>query len=62
MKPKTVHYERSTVINASPEKILPHIADFHKWTGWTPYEKMDPNMKRAQRRQRRDGREVRVGW
>ena len=25
MKPNTVHYERSTVINAAPERILPHL-------------------------------------
>ncbi len=46
MKPDTVHYERSTVINASPEKILPHLTDFHKWMSWSPWEKLDPNMKR----------------
>jgi Polyketide cyclase / dehydrase and lipid transport len=46
MKPNTVHYERSTVINASPERILPHITDFHKWKPWSPWEKKDPGMKR----------------
>ena len=45
-KPNTVRYERSTVINASPEKILPHISDFHKWAAWSPWEKKDPGMKR----------------
>ncbi len=46
MKPSTVHYERSTVINSSPETILPHIADFHRWMTWSPWDKLDPNMKR----------------
>lgn len=46
MKPNTAHYERSTVIHASPEKILPHIADFHNWKPWSPWEELDPNMKR----------------
>jgi len=32
MKPNTVQYERSTVINASPERILPLIANFRNWT------------------------------
>ena len=45
-KPDTVHYERATVMNASPEKILPHIADFHKWMAWSPWDKLDPDMKR----------------
>lgn len=46
IKPNTVHYERSIVINAPPEKILQHIADFHKWMAWSPWDKLDPNMKR----------------
>ena len=46
LKPNTVRYERSAVINASPEKILPHIADFHNWKAWSPWEKKDPGMKR----------------
>jgi len=45
-KPDTVHYERSITINASAERILPHIHDFHKWMAWSPYEKFDPGMKR----------------
>ncbi|MCC6937197.1 MAG: SRPBCC family protein [Flavobacteriales bacterium] len=45
-KPNTVRYERSIVINASPDRILPHITDFHKWNGWSPWDKKDPNMQR----------------
>lgn len=45
-KPDRVHYERSIVINAAPERILPHIHDFRKWAPWSPWEKKDPNMKR----------------
>ena len=47
MKPNTVHYERSTVINAPPERILPHVADFHQWSAWSPWDKLDPEMKRS---------------
>ncbi len=46
-KPNTVHYERSTVINAPPEKIVPHLVDFHKWEAWSPWEKLEPGMKRS---------------
>jgi hypothetical protein len=46
MKPDTVHYERSTVINTSPEKILPHLADFRNWMAWSPWDKLDPDLKR----------------
>ncbi|HEY1079323.1 MAG TPA: SRPBCC family protein [Bdellovibrio sp.] len=40
------HYERSGVIDASAEKIFPYISDFKKGGEWSPYEKMDPNMKK----------------
>ena len=46
LKPNTVHYERTTVINAPPDRILPHVVDFHQWKPWSPWEKLDPNMKR----------------
>ena len=46
MKPDNVRYERSTTMNAAPEKILPHITDFRKWAAWSPWDKMDPAMKR----------------
>ena len=45
-RPSDFRIERSTTINASPEKILPHIIDFHKWAAWSPWDKMDPAMKR----------------
>ena len=46
MKPNTVHYERSTVITASPERVLSHITDFKRWAAWSPWEEKDPGMKR----------------
>jgi Polyketide cyclase / dehydrase and lipid transport len=46
-KPNSVRYERSTLINTSPEKILPHIVDFRKWMGWSPWEELDPSMRRV---------------
>lgn len=46
LKPNTVHYERSAVINAPPERILAQINDFRKWSPWSPWEKLDPDMKR----------------
>ncbi|MEZ4739750.1 MAG: SRPBCC family protein [Flavobacteriales bacterium] len=45
-KPNTARYERSIVIASSPDRILPHIADFHKWIPWSPWEKLDPTMSR----------------
>lgn len=46
-KPNTVHYERSTVIGAPPDRILPHLIDFRNWISWSPWEKVDPNLKRS---------------
>ena len=46
-KPDTFRVERSTSIKAPPEKIFPLINDFHKWDAWSPWEKMDPAMKRT---------------
>ncbi|MCC7502851.1 MAG: SRPBCC family protein [Flavobacteriales bacterium] len=39
-KPDMVRYQRSTWINAGPERIIPHIANFHNWKDWSPWEKM----------------------
>ena len=46
-KPDTFRVERSTSIKAPPQKIFPLINDFHNWGAWSPWEKMDPAMKRA---------------
>ena len=46
-KPDTFKVERSTSINAPPEKIFPLINDYHNWSTWSPYEKLDPEMKRT---------------
>ncbi|WP_413612738.1 SRPBCC family protein [Bdellovibrio sp. HCB-110] len=40
-------YDRSGVINAPPEKIFPYLVDFKKGAEWSPYEKVDPNMKKT---------------
>ena len=46
-KPDTFRVQRATSIKAPPEKIFPLIADFHGWGAWSPYEKLDPAMKRT---------------
>jgi hypothetical protein len=38
---------RSANIKASPEAIFPLIDDFSHWPTWSPYEKLDPEMKRT---------------
>jgi hypothetical protein len=47
-KPDTFSVQRSTSIKAPPEKIFAVVNDFHRWTDWSPWEKLDPAMKRTQ--------------
>lgn len=44
-QPNTFHVERTVTITAAPEKIYPHINDFHNWAAWDPWAKMDPAMR-----------------
>ena len=46
-RPDTFRVQRATSIKAPPEKIYPLIDDFHRWGSWSPWEKMDPTMKRT---------------
>lgn len=45
-KPDTFRVERKITIDSSASKIFPLINDFHNWAEWSPYEKMDPDMKK----------------
>ena len=46
-RPDTFRIERSTSIKAPPEKIFPLINDFHRWAEWSPWEKIDPAVRRS---------------
>ena len=46
-RPDTFRVERSASIKAPPERIFPFINDFHQWGAWSPWEKMDPAMRRT---------------
>ncbi len=46
-KPDTFRVQRSTSINAPPEKIIALINDYRSWGAWSPWEKKDPAMKRT---------------
>ena len=45
--PDDFRVQRTTSIKAPPEKIFPLINDLHRWGSWSPWEKMDPEMKRT---------------
>jgi uncharacterized protein YndB with AHSA1/START domain len=46
-RPDTFRIERTASIQAPPEKIYPLIADFRRWTAWSPFEELDPDMQRT---------------
>jgi hypothetical protein len=47
MKPDSFSVKRVVSIKAPPEKIAALITDFHQWSNWSPWEHLDPNMKRT---------------
>lgn len=46
-KPDTFSVQREITIKAPPEKIAGLITDFHYWAAWSPWEKLDPAMRRT---------------
>ena len=38
---------RSTTIAADPARVHGLIGDFHRWTVWSPWEDLDPNLSRT---------------
>lgn len=47
MQPDSFSVKRQIAIKAPPEKIVTLISDFHHWGSWSPWEHLDPNMKRT---------------
>jgi hypothetical protein len=46
-RPDSFRVQRSTSIKAPPQKIAAMIDDFHNWGTWSPWEKLDPAMKKT---------------
>lgn len=46
-RPDHFRIERATRISAPAEKIFHYVNDFHQWGVWSPWEKLDPAMKRS---------------
>lgn len=45
MQPAEYSVVRTTTINAPPAVVFGLINDFHQWEHWSPWAKIDPNMK-----------------
>jgi hypothetical protein len=46
-RPDTFHVERSLTVNAAPATIFPLLNDMRQFGQWSPWEKLDPTMKRT---------------
>jgi hypothetical protein len=47
MADDTYSVRRSVAIDAPPARIYEQIASFHHWTSWSPWEDVDPELKRT---------------
>jgi hypothetical protein len=45
MQPAHYRVERSATMNAPAPVVFNQVNDFHKWDAWSPWAKLDPNMK-----------------
>jgi hypothetical protein len=46
-KPDTFRIERSANFKVPADRIFPYINDFHSWQSWSPWENIDPALKRT---------------
>lgn len=47
MQPNEYAVSRSATIAAPPEKVFEQVNDFHRWNNWSPWAKLDPNLKQS---------------
>ncbi len=46
-RPGTFHVERSITMAAPPDSAFAQVNDFRAWGAWSPWEKLDPQMKKT---------------
>ncbi|HEY0093918.1 MAG TPA: SRPBCC family protein [Archangium sp.] len=46
-RPSTFTLQRTATLKASPDIAFALVNDFHHWSEWSPWDKMDPNQKRT---------------
>lgn len=47
LQPSRFRVERSISMAAPPEAAFAQVNDFHNWSKWSPWEKLDPSLKRS---------------
>ena len=46
-RPANFHIERTATIAAPADVVYAQINNFHQWAAWSPWDKLDPQMKRT---------------
>lgn len=46
-RPADFRIVRSATMSAPAEKVFDQVNDFHNWRAWSPWEKLDPELKRT---------------
>ena len=46
-RPDSFSVQRVASIAAPPAQVFALVNDFHRWSAWSPWEKLDPEMKRS---------------
>jgi uncharacterized protein YndB with AHSA1/START domain len=47
LQPSDFRIERSAAIAAPPAAVFAQVNDFRRWQAWSPWEKLDPALKRS---------------
>jgi len=47
LQPSGYRVSRSTTVAAPAPVVFAQVNDFHRWAAWSPWEKLDPAMKRT---------------
>jgi hypothetical protein len=47
LQPATFRIARTATMSAKPEAVFPQVNDFHNWSAWSPWAKLDPAMKQT---------------
>jgi len=47
MQPSDFRVERTATMSAAPAAIFAEVNDLHRWQAWSPWEKIDPELKRT---------------
>ncbi len=46
-RPGKFRFERTAIVAAPPGRVFALVNDFHHWTTWSPWDKLDPNLQRS---------------